>query len=122
MMGKRIQRPPVGSKMYSVCEHLYYVKGEPGPLLEYCVVEGEVTGFYKGGYVEICLVGLYPEYRTPYRRRLSDIGKAVFYTPKEAALLAKTMTESYEKTWWWMDKPPLRRTWECYLNEEGEDG
>lgn len=121
-MGKRIQRPPVGAKLYAVCENRYYTSGRAAPYLEYCVVEGEVTGFFKGGYEEICLVGLYPKYRTPYRRRLSDVGKTVFYTPKEAALLAKTMTESYEQKWSWMNDPPLRRTWECYLNEEGEDG
>lgn len=43
----------------------------------------------------------------------------MFYTPKEAALLAKAMTESYEQTWSWMNDPPLRRTWECYLEDNG---
>lgn len=121
-MGKRIKKPPVGTKMYSVWENLYYVKDCPAPLLEYCVVEGEVTGFFKGRFVEICLVGPTPKYRTPYRHRLSDVGKSVFYTPREAALLAKQMTESYEQTWSWMNDPPLRRTWECYLDEEGAKG
>ena len=56
------RKPEVGTKMYAVKEHRYYVKDKPAPLLEYCVCEMEVTGFYKGGYVEICLTGISPRY------------------------------------------------------------
>lgn len=59
--------------MYSVHEHLYYIKGRTAPVLEYCVCEAKVTGFFKGGYTEICLVGPNPNgFQTPYRYKLSD--------------------------------------------------
>lgn len=110
------RKPEVGTKMYAVKEHRYYVKDKPAPLLEYCVCEMEVTGFYKGGYVEICLTGISPEgYRTPYRYALSDIGLQVFYTVHDAARLALEMTEKYEQTWSWTGDPPMRRIWEHYL-------
>lgn len=32
-MAKRVKRPPVGTKMYSVCENLYYVKDRAGATL-----------------------------------------------------------------------------------------
>ena len=41
------RKPEVGTKMYAVKEHRYYVKDKPAPLLEYCVCEMEVTGFIK---------------------------------------------------------------------------
>lgn len=115
----RNTRPEIGTKMYSVHEHLYYIEKHAGPVLEYCVCEAEVTGFFQGGYTEVCLVGLSPEgYRTPYRYKLSDIGSKVFYTAKEAAQLAQKMTEQYERTWGWIGAPDiqLRRTWEKYLS------
>lgn len=112
------KRPDIGTKMYSVHEHRYHVKGRAAPLFEYCVCEAEVTGFFQGGYTEICMIGLSPDgYRTPYRYKLSDIGSRVFYTPQEAANLALDMTEKHERTWGWMGKTDtsLRRTWEKYL-------
>ncbi len=117
-MDKRSERPAIGTKMYSVNEHRYYIKEHTGPLLEYCVCEAEVTGFFKGGYTEVCLTGLSPEgYRTPYRYKLSEIGELVFYTAREAAELAKKKTEKYESTWGWLGEPdiPMRRTWEQFL-------
>lgn len=107
--------------MYFVQEHLYYIEGKAGPILEYCVCEAEVTGFFQGGFTEICLKGYSPKgYMTPYRYKLSDIGKKVFYTPKEAAELAKRMTDVYEHTWGWLGEPdiPMRRTWEPLLRSE----
>lgn len=53
----------------------------------------------------------------PYRYRLKDVGEKVFYTPREAAVLAKQMTEKYERTWAWMNDPPMRRTWAHLLEE-----
>lgn len=94
------KRPDIGTKMYSVREHLYYIQNHAGPLLEYCVCEAEVTGFFEGGYVEVRLRGKSPEgFMTPYFYKLSEIGTRVFYTAEEAARLAKDMTERYEKTW-----------------------
>lgn len=112
------KHPDIGTRMYSVHEHLYYISERAAPVLEYCVCEAEVTGFFKGGYTEICLTGLSPNgYRTPYRYKLSEIGSKVFFTPQEAASLAKEKTEQYEHIWEWLGAPdiPMRRTWNHYL-------
>lgn len=121
-MGRTV-RPDIGTKMYSVHEHHYYIKEHPAPLREYCVCEAEVIDFIQGGYTEVELRGKSPGgFMTPYRYRLSDIGKRIFYTPREAALLAKDMTEQYEKTWGRIGSPetPMRRPWEKYLDTSGE--
>lgn len=116
-MMKRKDWPKVGTKMYSVHEHLYYVPGRAAPVMEYCVCEAEVQGYFQGGYIEICLVGNLPDRGlTPYRYPLKDVGIYVFYTPYEAAVLAKQMTEKYECAWSWMKDPPMRRPW-AYLLE-----
>ena len=110
------KRPPVGTVLWSVHEHLYYIPGHAGPVKEYCVCNLTVTGYYEGGYVEICTTGKSPDgYRTPYRYKLSDLGKCVFFTSKEAAEMAKKETEREEKIWGWTGDPPMRRTWEVYL-------
>lgn len=119
-MGRKKQnRPEIGTKMYSVHEHRYHAAGCTGPvLLEYCVCEAEVRGFCTGSYTEIKLVGISPDgYITPYFYRLSDINKEFFYSPAEAALLAKAMSEKCEKAWGWIGTPhlPMRRSWEPYL-------
>ena len=115
----KVSRPPVGSVMYDVHEHLYYIPDHAGPVKEYVVAAGEVTGFFEGGFVEICLRGRVADRVVPSRRKLSDIGKTVFYTAREAALHAKELTEKYERTWSGISKdPPMRRTWEFYLEEE----
>lgn len=104
--------------MYSVHEHLYYIKDYPAPLLEYVVCVAEVTGFYTQGYTEVCLTGKDSDgYNTPYRYPLNKIGKSLFYTAKEAAEYAKMLTERYEYTWGWIGEPaiPMRRTWEPLL-------
>lgn len=112
------KKPEIGAKMYFINEHLYYVPRNPAPITEYCVCEGVVTGFFSWGYEEIDILGKSPEgHTTPYRFKLSLIGKQVFYTPKEAALLAQKMTEQYERTWGWIGGPgfPMRKSWEKYL-------
>lgn len=119
----RTVRPDIGTKMYSVHEYLYYIKDHPAPLLEYCVCEAEVIDFIQGGYTEVVLRGKSPGgFMTPYHYKLSDIEKRIFYTPREAALLAKTMTEQYEETWGWVGSPdiPMRRPWEEYLDTPGK--
>lgn len=116
---KRNERPAVGTKMYSVHEHLCYIPGRAAPVVEYCVCEAEVRDFFEGSYVEICLTGKIPDKgMVPYRYRLKDVGEKVFYTPREAAELAQRMTEKYERTWGWMGDPPMRRPW-AYLLKEG---
>lgn len=91
-MRAKIQRPPVGTKMYFVRENYYYVPGDPAPKMEYCVCEGKIKEFL--------------------------IGERVFYTAKEAAFLAKKKTEKYESIWGWMMDGSMRRTWEKYLEED----
>ncbi len=110
------KRPKIGTKMYMVKEHLYYTPNHIAPVMEYCVCDGVVTGFFVGRYTEICLSGISPEgFPTPYRYKLSEIGKKVFYTAKEAACLAREMTEKYERTWEKFLDSPMRRSWEKYL-------
>lgn len=119
----RGKKPEIGDKMYSVHEHMYYIPDHAGPVVEYCVCEATVTGFFTGGYTEINLLGPDPDgSMTPYFRKLSGIGKDVFYTPREAALLAQDMTEKYEKIWGWLGPPdiPMRRPWAGLL-ENGRD-
>ena len=119
-MGRKQQRPEIGSKMWDVHENLYYVSGRIAPVMEYVVTEGEVTGYLEGNYVEVKLLGPVPRgdrsYPVPRFHKLSDVGKQVFYTAREAALRAKEMTEKHERTWAWTGDPPMRRTWEKYLD------
>lgn len=100
--------------MYAVFEHLYSVQNRAGPLLEYCVCKGTVRGFFTGGYTEVCLTFTGPDgFPQPGYYKLDDIGKKLFYTAAEAATLAKSMTEKYERTWGWIGAPeiPMARPW-----------
>lgn len=110
----RTKKPPIGTPMWHVLEHLYYEKTRAGPLMEYVVREARVTGYFQGGYTEIRLTGKNAGgYLTPFSYPLSDIGRRLFYTPEEAARLAKHMTENEEKMLWCSD--PLRRPWAEYI-------
>lgn len=116
------KRPEIGTVMWDVHENLYYDYSlSPAPLTEYVVTSAPITGFYEGGFVEICMVGPVPNgdrsFPYPRRHKLSDIGKTVFGTAVEAAIYAKQLTEKYERTWGWCLKRPLRRTWEKNLEE-----
>lgn len=114
----RVERPEIVTEMYAVFEHLYSVQNRAGPLLEYCVCKGTVRGFFTGGYTEVRLLftgpGGFPQ---PGYYKLDDIGKKLFYTAAEAAALAKSMTEKYERTWGWIGAPeiPMARPWEKLL-------
>ena len=111
-------RPEIGTAMYSVHEHLYYIPGRAAPVMEYCVCKATVKGFFPGGYTEVRLVGPNPEgYQTPYSYKLSEIGKKLFYSPHEAAILARQMTETYDRIWGWTDETPLRRPWAHLLEQ-----
>ena len=120
-MRQKIQKPPIGTKMYFVKENYYYVPENPAPKKEYCVCEGVIERFITGGYTEIYMVGPGPVGREKIQivtiRRLDEIGERIFYTAKEAAFLAKKETEKYEKIWGRLEKEPLRRTWEKYQEE-----
>lgn len=117
-----MKRPDIGTTMYAVREHLYYDRSvRLAPFKEYVVFEGKVIGFFEGSWVDIELRGLDPEgYMTLHYERLKDIGTKVFYTTREAAELARKMTEDYERRWSWLGPPdiPLRRPWENLIEEE----
>lgn len=124
-MAKRQARPPIGTKMYDVWENIYDANGKVSSAKEYVVVESKVTGFFEGRIVQIHLLthsapnGNSQHLRTvPHSHKLGDIGKKVFYTAREAAEYAKELTEKHDRTWSWIDKAPMRRTWEKYLKEE----
>lgn len=105
---KRGHRPEVGAEMYFVVESRYYVKSvQTAPFLEYCVCEGTLRKFIDQNQTEMCLI--YDG--SLHYFNLAAIGEKVFHTPQEAALLAKEMTEKYERSWMWTGDPLLRRTW-----------
>ena len=123
-MKKRQTRPQKGTTMFCVQEHLYYTPGRAGPAKEYVVFEGKVAGFYDGpGWVDIQLQGRGADGTETVHRRLMDIGTKVFFTAREAAELARDMTEDYEKRWAWTERwgdVPLRRPWEHLFRVEPE--
>ena len=117
-----VSRPTIGTTMYCVREHLYYKPDRTSPYMEYVVCAGRVKGYIEGGYVQIVLVLKNAGANNMDYPRLSDIGKKVFYTAREAALLAKAMTEDYERRWGWMaTEIPLRRPWAELLKQEESD-
>lgn len=110
----RVESPEIGTEMYAVFEHLYSVQNRAGPLLEYCVCKGTVRGFFTGGYTEVRLLFTNPDgFPEPGYYKLDDIGKKLFYKAAEAAALAESMTEKYERTWGWIGAPeiPMARPW-----------
>ena len=113
-------RPEIGTILWDVHENLYY-GGKRFVSKEYVVTSAPVTGYWEGGFVEICMTGPVPDgdrsFPVPRRHKLSDVGKKVFYTARAAATYAKELTEKYERTWGWTGETPLRRTWEKYLEE-----
>lgn len=113
---KKKNLPDIGTAMYSVHEHFYYIPGHVAPVKEYCVCDAEVKEYFQEGrYAEIRLVGKLPgRGMTPYHYSPKDVGTRLFYSPREAAEQAKRMTEKYENTW---DVPPMRRTWEKFLED-----
>ena len=118
---KRQTRPPLGTTMFCVQEHRYYIPGRAGPALEYVIFEGKVVGYYDGpGWADIQLRGRGAHGIETIHRRLKDIGAKVFHTDVEAARLARDMTEDYERRWAWTERwgdVPLRRPWEQLLKE-----
>ena len=115
----RVPKPPIGTSMWHVLEHLYYDKAHAGPLTEFVIREARVTSYFQGGYTEVRLRGRNAGgYMTPYSYPLSDIGRRLFCTPEEAARLAKRMTEDEEKKLWCTE--PLRRPWAEYILPEAE--
>lgn len=118
-------RPEIGSTMWDVCENLYYDYAKSAaPLIEFVVSGGQVKGFFTGGYVTMNIAGPVANRSGVIRSyKVSDVGKRVFYTAREAALYAKELSDKHDRTWERISKDcPIRRTWEKYLNEaEGEE-
>ena len=120
------KRPLItGTVLWYVIEHLYYVPGRAGPLQEYCVSSGILTGYYDGTrYTEFCIRGYEPgKGCVPRRYKTAVLGKCVFLNPWDAARLAKQWTEHEEKAFWFCHEEPMRRTWEKWLitSNKGED-
>lgn len=121
-----MMKPPVGTTMYCVKEHLYYEGGRTGPKMEHVVFCGEVVEHFGGSRQEFRLCGkkgLDGCIKLAFHT-LQDIGKSVFFTAREAAELAERMTKDYERRWAWTARwgdIPLRRPWEHLLQEEGPD-
>lgn len=114
----RVERPEIGTEMYAVFEHLYSVQNRAGPLLEYCVCKGTVRGFSPAVIRRCACFFTGPDgFPQPGYYKLDDIGKKLFYTAAEAAAMAKSMTEKYERTWGWIGAPeiPMARPWEKLL-------
>lgn len=110
----RVKRPEIGTEMYGVLEHYYYIAGYAGPVKEYCVCKGKVQGFITDGFTEIEIDFIGPDgYLKPVYYKLSDIGQKFFLTEREAAMRAKTMTEECERRWGWIGAPefPMTRPW-----------
>jgi len=116
--------PPVGTMLYTVHRHMYYKPGRTGPFEEFVVFAGKITDHLPGPKKLMRLDGLDPEGRRVCDyRSIFDIGKTVFTTAREAALLALKKTEDYDWTWAWTEKygdVPMRRTWECLLEGGSE--
>lgn len=110
--------------MYAVFEHLYSNNSAPArSLKEYCVCKGTVRGFYTGSYTDVCMLFRGPE-GCPLLSyyKLEDIGKKLFYKAADAAELAKSMTEKYERIWSWIGAPefPMAKPWEDLLERKDD--
>ena len=120
----KVDKPEIGAEMYAVFEHLYSNKSAPArSLKEYCVCKGTVRGFYTGSYTDVFMLFRGPE-GCPLLSyyKLEDIGKKLFYKAADAAELAKSMTEKYERIWGWIGAPefPMARPWEDLLERKDD--
>ena len=113
--------PPIGTTLYLAREHLYYVPGRAGPLLEYVVFAGKVAQHLPGPRKLMCLRGTAPEgYTELVYVSANSVGTNTFRTERDAAQQARTMTDDYEKRWAFTERwgdIPLRRPWEELLKE-----
>lgn len=117
------QRPAIGEIMYVTLGHAFY--REKSYLIEdeFLVCQAQVTGYYdyeniRAFQILICAPNVHNNcylWHIPALKRVADIGKSVYWTPKEAAEKARKLTEEHDCTWNWCD-PPMRRTWERMLD------
>lgn len=118
----RLKRPEVGSKMYCVREHLYWPNGDKTQLhREFCVCEAVVRDYFEGRpeYVYVRING--PKGLDLENYRLSEIGEKLFYTPREAAVLAEQETNRWDRFVLMLGNPPMRRPWADLLGVSNSD-
>lgn len=130
-MAARLWKPEPGTKVWFVCEHFYCRPGADKyqPEYEFMVYQGEVMSYRVGNWTDVEI--RYRSEEGPVK--LTDIvlradKQTIFDNPRDAALLAKEMTDDYLRRWgwcWnkdmWPDRPPMPRRWEKYLTEAKED-
>lgn len=97
---KRDAWPDIGTQLYFVCEHIYSTKSKVSNK-EYVVCSGKLTGYNENGRLTLMrIVG--PNaygYMTPFYCKPQEIGSIVFYSVKEAAQLAKRLTDHEDNVW-----------------------
>lgn len=115
------RRPQIGTNVWFVAEHYYYVPGRAAPELEYSVYQGKIRGYRMGRWTDASI-----EYQSEEGYiKLIDIAMnantpKIFDNPRDAALLARDKTDAHMRRWGWVlelwpETPPMRRTWEKYL-------
>lgn len=114
---KREDWPKIGTQFYFVCEHLY----DHGHK-EYVVCSGELVKYTNGERLSLMqIVGPGPDGHTSVTYgRPQEIGIKMFYSAKEAAQVAKRLSDQYDKVWCAME-PPIRRPWANLLEETGNE-
>jgi hypothetical protein len=109
-----------GSTVYAVREHLYYLPGDPIPRQEFCVYEARIEYFRKGGYIDFKTIIKKPTLKNNVDFfKLTDLNDSfVFSDRRSAALFAKELTEKFEGKSYRKNDPPMRRTWEAFLEDD----
>lgn len=114
---KRMDKPKVGTVLWSVKENYYYKPTSAAPYKEYVVRKATVRGYIKGGYTEICT------HEVPYCEFDKE---GIFRNRREAAMFAKKLTDKADeweqRTAEAIHRPfePMRRTWEVFLEDANE--
>lgn len=100
-----MDKPQIGTTMYFVSEHLYYVPNFAAPLREYCVLSAVVTDHFKKDFR---LLGTEPgKGQIPRYYRFTDIGKTIFFNKGDAIALGEKEAKRDEKACPW--DAPMRR-------------
>lgn len=125
-MTAKLWKPDTGTIVWFACEHNWRRPGADKwqPEYEFMVYQGEVVSYRVGNWTSVCL--RYRSEEGPIRLidiRLDSENPKIFDNPKDAALLARRMTDEYLKHWGWVwrqhpDMPPMPRRWEKYLQED----
>lgn len=111
---KLFEEVPIGTILFGVHSNIYEEHGLPYE--EIIVSTEEVKAHLSYGYNEVRT----SDGATPYYYKASDFGQKVFFTAKEAAQEALERTIRHDQIWTQYGEPPMRRTWEHYLQEGKE--